>query len=146
MAAITSTLNGVAMPAIEQQFLHTPIENAADVITLSGEIYTDFVSQNNSWTFNYDSLTQAQYDALKDTYDSQFTMYEYPLLSIPFYSLDSVPVRMYINEKDIWDNCGSVQNVRITFREQYSAGSSPDYLELDNEELLSMETNGYLVL
>lgn len=146
MAAIDSTLNGVAMPPIEQKFINTPIENAADVQTLSGEIYTDFVSQNNSWTFNYDSLTQAQYDLLKAAYDAQFTVFEYPLLSIPFYSLVSAPARMYINEKDIWDNCGSIQNVQIRFREQYATGETPDYLLLDGGELLSMEGSGYAVL
>lgn len=146
MPAITSTLNGTAMPPIEQQFLHTPIENAADIVTLSGEMYTDFVSQNNSWTFNYDSLTQAQYDILKAAYDAQFTSYSYPVLSILFYSLDSAPCRMYINEKDIWNNCGDVQNVQISFREQYSVGVTPGYLLLDGGALLQLEGNRHLVL
>ena len=123
---ITATLNGQAMPTIQRDFINTPTENAADITTLSGEIYTDFVSVEQSWTFNYESLTQAQYDALRAIYDSQFTSYQYPTLSIPFYSVDEVPVRMYINEKNIWNNCGSVQGVQFIFRvtEQLEAGSS----------------------
>jgi hypothetical protein len=115
--AITATLNATAMPAIELDFIHTPTENAVDVQTLSGDLYTDFVSQEYAWTFNYESLTQAEYDALRAIYDLQFTIYEYPTLSIPYYSLASKPVRMFINEKNIWNNCGSVQNVQFTFRE-----------------------------
>lgn len=115
---ITSTLNGDAMPPIEQEFLQTPIDIAEDIVTLDNSLYTDFTgNRHSSWTYNYESLTQAQYDALKASYDDQFEAYQYPLLSIPFYSVEDVPCRMYINERNIWDNCGSVQNVQITFRE-----------------------------
>lgn len=124
--AIEATLNGQAMPKIQRDFINTPQENAVDVVPLSGALYTDFVSVEQSWTFNYESLTQAQYDALRAIYDSQFiTPFEFPLLSIPFYEIEDQPVRMYINEKNIWNNCGSVQNVQFIFRvtRQQSEGS-----------------------
>lgn len=114
---ITATLDGVAMPQIQRDFINAPIENASDVTTLSGELYTDFISVEHTWEFNYESLTQAQYDALRAIYDSQFeSPYEYPLLSIPYYDLVDQPVRMYINDKNIWNNCGAVQNVQFIFR------------------------------
>lgn len=112
-----STLEVVNMPLIEQDFINTPIERATDVETLDASMYTDFVAQVEAWTFNYQSLTQAQYDALRAVYDNQFTNYVYPLLSIPFYGLEDQPVRMYINEKNIWNNCGDVQNAVFNFRE-----------------------------
>jgi hypothetical protein len=123
---IIALLNGVQLPPIEQQFINTPQENAVDVTTLSGELYTDFVSIEHSWTFSYDSLTQAQYDVLRAVYNSQFTLFTFPELTIDFYDIEDQPVRMYINEKDIWNNCGAVQNVQITFREteQLDSGSS----------------------
>lgn len=114
---ITSALSGDAMPPIERDFIEAPQENAVDVETLSGDLYTDFTSQHKEWTFNYDSLTQAEYNGLRAKYDAQFTTYQYPTLSIPYYSLVDKPVRMYINEKNIWDNCGSVAGVQIRFRE-----------------------------
>ncbi len=117
MAAITATLSGILMPEIEKDFIDTPIENATDITTLDGSLYTDFISQQRSWTFNYDSLTKAEYDTLRAKYDAQFTTFLYPTLSIPFYSLTNKAVRMSINEKAIWDNCGSIENVQITFRE-----------------------------
>src|SRR5688572_28231881 len=115
--AITATLNGTAMPPIELDFINTPTENAVDVVTLDGSMYTDFVSQEYAWAFNYDSLTEAQYDAIRAIYDSQFTFYEYPLLSIPYYDIEDQPVRMRINEKNIWNHCGDVQGVQVTFRQ-----------------------------
>lgn len=115
MSVITATLNGVQMPPIEQDFINTPLENATDVQVLSGDIYTDFISQGSQWTFNYDSLTETQYNALRAAYDAQFTSHVYPTLAIPYYSVSS-KARMTINDKNIWNNCGSVQNVTITFR------------------------------
>jgi hypothetical protein len=115
---IASTLNGDDMPPIEQQFLKTPLDKAADIETLDNSLYTDFAGErHSSWAFHYDSLSQAEYDGLKAKYDDQFVSRQYPLLSIPFYSVSDVPCRMYINEQDIWSNCGDVQNVQITFRE-----------------------------
>lgn len=119
---IQATLTGsgmspYALPPIEQDFINIPTENAADVVTLSGEMYTDFTSQESAWEFNYASLTEEQYENIRAIYDSQFTEYAYPTLSIPFFSLEDKPVRMYINSKNIWNNCGDVQNVQIQFRE-----------------------------
>lgn len=115
---ITATLNGDPLPTIEQKFINTNLENAVDVVTLDNTIYTDFVDNNyDEWVFNYVTLTEEQYDLIREKYDLQFTDYEYPLLSIPFYGVVDVPVRMYINEKDIWNNCGAVQGVQLRFRE-----------------------------
>lgn len=115
--AITALVNSYELPPIEQEFLRTPIENAADVQTLSGEIYTDFISLEQGWSFSYASLTQAQYDAIKTIYDSQFSApYQYPLLTISEYGITDAPARMTLNEQDIWNHCGDVQNIKIIFR------------------------------
>lgn len=122
-ASLTDANGTVNLPAIEQQFLNKNIENATDVITLAGDIYTDFVNQKTQWTFNYDSLTEDQYEAIRAVYDSQFTLLTYPTLNIPYYSF-SASCRMYINDKDIWNHCGDVQDVTLTFRETGQTGSS----------------------
>lgn len=116
-ASLTNDNGTLQLPPIEQQFLNTPIENAVDVQTLDGNIYTDFTNQKGQWEFNYDSLTEDEYNAIRAYYDAQFTLYSYPALSIPHYSLANKTVRMYINEKDIWNHCGAIQNVKLTFRE-----------------------------
>lgn len=123
---ITATLNGLALPPIEQKFLKRPLENATDVTTLDGNMYTDFISLNEAWEFNYVIMTEAEYAAILTAYNDQFTTYEYPLLSIPFYGISNQPARMYINEQDVWNNCGDVQNVQIQFRftDQIDGGSS----------------------
>lgn len=115
---ITATLSGDAMPPIEVDFINTPIEKVVDIETLDNSLYTDFSGNRySSWTFNYDSLTEAEYDLIREKYDAQFIDYQYPTLSIPYYSVTDQPVRMYINEKNIWKHCGDVKGVQITFRE-----------------------------
>lgn len=114
---ITATLSGDLLPPIELDFIDTPLENAVDVVTLSGEMYTDFTSQQREWTFNYDSLAENEYDEIREKYDAQFVDYQYPTLTIPHYSVADKPVRMYINEKSIWKHCGDVKGVQLKFRE-----------------------------
>lgn len=117
-ATLSDSTGDLQLPPIEKQFLNTPMENAVDVTTLNGDVYTDFSGgQKASWEFNYDSLTEDEYNAIRAYYDRQFTEYIYPELTIAHYSLSDQPVRMYINEKDIWNHCGAIQNVKLTFRE-----------------------------
>lgn len=117
-ATLTDSVGSLQLPPIEKQFLNTPLENAVDVTTLTGDIYTDFTGGRKAqWEFNYDSLTEDEYNDIRAFYDRQFTAFAYPELEIPHYSLTDQPVRMYINDKDIWNNCGAVQNVKLTFRE-----------------------------
>lgn len=115
---ISATLNALALPPIEKEFVQTPIDLITDIVTLDNSLYSDFSGQRfNSWTFNYDSLTEDEYNAIKDVYDEQFTLFQYPTLTIDHYSVDDVPVRMSINPRSIIDNCGTVQGVQLVFRE-----------------------------
>lgn len=118
MPAILALLNALQLPPIEKDFIHIPIELAVDIQTLDGSLYTDFSNQNvHAWEFNYDSISEDDYNAIKAIYDSQFTDFQYPLLTIAHYGVDEVPVRMTINPKNIIDNCGTVQGVQLNFRE-----------------------------
>lgn len=115
---ITILVNGVAYPPIELDFINRNLEAATDVVTLDNSMYTDFVNNtHDTWSLQWDSMSEAQYNAIKADYDAQFTTYSYPTISIPYYSVTDVPARMTINEKDIWNHCGDVKNVQITFRE-----------------------------
>lgn len=117
-AELTDDNGTIDMPQIELDFINGLVDKSVDVETLNASVHTDFVpSTNNTWEFNYGVLTKEQYDEIRGYFDRQFTDFQYPLLTIPFYDIDDRPVRMYINEKDIWNNCGDVRNVKITFRE-----------------------------
>lgn len=115
---ITLSVNGNPYPALERKFISKNMELTTDNVTLNNVMYTDFSGNTfNQWTINYQSLTEAEYDAIRADYDAQFATNLYPVIDIPFYDVADQPARMYINEKDIWNNCGSVEGVEIVFRE-----------------------------
>lgn len=115
---ITFIVNGVEYPALEQDFVESNIENAVDTVTLDNSIYTDFIDNtHNQWSLSFDSLTRTEYDAIRADYDAQFTDFQYPIISVPYYSVTNRPARMWINDKNIWNDCGAVKGVQVTFRE-----------------------------
>lgn len=115
MLTVGSTV--YALPLIETPLNEQTIENAIDVQTLDFDVYTDFISTRRIWTFTWSFLDKAAYDEIKAIYASQFTVFEYPKLSIPFYDIANVSVRMTINEKKIANVAGGVVDVQITLRE-----------------------------
>lgn len=118
MANIELSVNGVEYPPLERRFIRKRLENSTDVVTLANSMYTDFAdNQYNQWQINYDSLTKAQYDDIVADYEDQKTSGQYPTISIPYYGVSNVPARMYLNDQDVADDCGTVENIQITFRE-----------------------------
>jgi hypothetical protein len=101
----------------------TPLEIATDVQVLSGNLYTDFVAQKRIWSHTWAYLSEDEYNVIKGYYDRQFTLYEYPQLTIDDEGVDLVTVRMSITPKNIIDDCGNVQDVTVSFRETGQLGS-----------------------
>lgn len=125
---IKAYLNNIELPRLGNPLSEAVIENAADVITADNNIYTTFAVSSNKrgWTLRFSILTESEFDSIKAIYDAQWDTYEYPLLSIPHYGINNVPVRMTLTPRDVFNHCGSVENVVITLREsnQLSSWSS----------------------
>lgn len=109
----TGTLN---LPPFEVGYKEKKIENATDVQTLDANIYTDFINLKRQWTITYDNLDKATYNIILGYYQRQFTLFKYPTFAVSFYGF-TVATRMYMNDMEVWDNCGSIQNIEITLRE-----------------------------
>lgn len=122
---IKAYLNDLELPRLEVPLEREPIENAKDVETLDGSVHSDWVSLEHRWTMAWRRLTQDEYDDIYDIYTSQFETGSYPTLTIDYYGVDEVPVRMKINTKDIRNWGRYIENVEITLRETTSL-SSPD--------------------
>lgn len=116
-ATLTDETGSFELPIIEVPLSEEIIENAVDVVTLSNDMYTDFIAQKRRWSFPFDSMSEDDYNAVRGYYDRQFTLYQYPQISIPYYSINGVYVRMFLNTKEIYNNCGSIQNIELSFRE-----------------------------
>lgn len=114
----TSTLTATEVP-----LSIAPVEIAADVQVLSGNVYTDFIAKKRVWSHTWRYLTETEYNVIKGYYNRQFTLFEYPELTIVDEGVADVPVRMTMTPKNIIDNCGTVQDVTVTFRESNQLGS-----------------------
>ena len=114
----TSTLQMLEVPLT----INT-IEGATDVQTLDYNVYTDFLTQKRVWSHTWAYMDESDYNILKGYYDRQFTLLEYPELSIDYYNVANVPVRMTLNQQEVVNYCGRVQNVEVTFRETKQLGS-----------------------
>jgi hypothetical protein len=114
---LTDDTTTLTLPLLEVPLSEQPIENATDVQTLDGNVYTDFIAQKRLWSHTWQTLSQSEYNALRAFYDRQFTSFKYPALTIDHYAVSSVPVRMTINTKEIISHGGEVANVQVSFRE-----------------------------
>lgn len=114
---LTDSTGSLTLPVLGIPLSIDTLENATDVVTLDYNMYTDFINSKRQWSNTWESLSEAQYEALKGYYDRQFTLFEYPELTIDHFSVADVPVRMYLNTREVWNYCGDVQNVQVIFRE-----------------------------
>lgn len=123
---LTDSTGQQTLPEIEVPLTVSTFEGATDVQTLSFDIYTDFVTQKRTWTQTYAFLTREEFLLLKGFYDRQFTNYTYPRLTIDgsqSSDVDNVVVRMTISQQNIIDNCETVSDVTVSFRETRQLGS-----------------------
>ena len=120
---ITVFLNDVELKRLEVPFIEAPIDRAVDVETLDGNVTTDWTARKKEWRLSWQALSEAEYNQLRAIYDAQFTNNAYPLLTIDYYNIEDLPVRMTINDKDIrwWGK--TIENVSITLRETKQLGS-----------------------
>lgn len=123
---ITDSVDTLELPLLEVPLKESKIKGETEVITMDLNVYTDFFAQKKAWSHTWANLTEAEYDALEEFFDRQYELYEYPVISIPDLGVVDVVVKMDLSDRDIIDNCGTVENVTVTFREtiQMSQGSS----------------------
>lgn len=114
---LTDEIEDEILPILNIPLIEETLENATDVITLDYNVYTDFINHKRRWEHTWAYLSEDDYNKVRGFYDRQFTEYKYPLLSIDYYGINLVPVRMTIEPKNIINGCGMVQDVTISLRE-----------------------------
>lgn len=93
------------------------IEGATDITTLDLNVYTDFFATKRQWSNTLAKMSEDDFNQLKAFYDRQWTLFQYPSISIPDLGVEDVVVRMSLSPRDVVNNCGMVENVGIDFRE-----------------------------
>lgn len=125
---ISDTVDEMTISFPSPPLTESIIEGATDVVTLDMNVYTDFFATKRVWSDVLPYMTEADFDRLKGFYDRQFTLWQYPTLTIPDLNVTDVVVRMNLTPRRVIDNCGTVENVEVSFRETVqmtqAAGSS----------------------
>jgi hypothetical protein len=118
MANIVITLGGIVLP-VPTKFIQISGQNATDNRTLDGTLYTDYINVNRSWDVSWNNLCEDDYNDLYAIFFDQFSSLTYPTLSVPYYGI-SVPVKVSINEKDIFWDGNQIKGIEVTLLEQYA--------------------------
>lgn len=113
---------------LDNKFLIIPLtetilENTRDVTTLDYNLYTDFINTKRQYVIRFSPLKKSDYETIRSFYDRQFIDYLYPTVTIEDYNFTDVPVRMYINDRSVEDDCGIVIGFEITIRESVQLSS-----------------------
>lgn len=101
----------------EAPFTQTIVEGAVDVQKLNRNLSTYFTYNKRQWSHTWAYMSKADYDIMIGFYERMWTNRKYPLLTISALGINDVPVRMYTEPKNIIDNCETVQNVTVSWRE-----------------------------
>jgi len=120
---LTDSTTSATLALPEVPLTVTPLEGAVDVTTLSFDVYTDFITQKRIWSHTWAYMSEDDYNTLVGFYNRQFSLYEYPELTITEEGVTDVIVRMMMQPKNIIDDCGTVQDVSVSFRETSQTGS-----------------------
>lgn len=109
-------------PPITQRY----IDSAVEVTTLDLNVYTDLLSRKRSWTIQWGYMNNTSYSKLRSIVENQFTTLKLPALSIPDFGVSDVVVKATLNDHNVVDRSGLVENVELTLRETIQ--SSKNYI------------------
>lgn len=87
------------------------------VLTASGDVYTDYVYKKFEFEYEWGFLTADEYAVLEGFFNRQYSLNKYPRISIPELGVDNMVAKMELSDQKIINNCGVVQNVKVSFRE-----------------------------
>jgi len=111
-------LGGVVLPKFKT-FKRTDTPNEADVVTLGGNLYTDFINQRREWAVGWDKLKSEDHDIIMALYRRQYQTEQYLMLQINAYGIYA-PVKMNISSQNIRFNGSIIEAFSITLREQHA--------------------------
>lgn len=114
---LTDSTTTHTFQALEPPLTISPIEGVVDVVTLDNNMSSYFTANKRLWQHTWRYMTEAEYGHLKGFYDRQWTLFQYPTVTITAIGVTGVPVRLTLSPQQIIDNCETVEDATITMRE-----------------------------
>lgn len=97
-----------------------PVINETDVQTVDGNISTYYGSTKRQYQFKIAWLDAETYASLKAFCERQYSNLKYPQISISGatnLNIENMVAKISLNDQEVTDNCGTVENIVLTFRE-----------------------------
>jgi hypothetical protein len=94
---LTIYLGGVLLPD-QIWLIESTTPNAADVRTMDGSLYTDFINYYRSWTIAFDQITGATWNTLMTLYKIQYENETYLTLECDALSINTI-VKLDVGDK-----------------------------------------------
>lgn len=120
---LTDSAGTHELPPLEVPLTRVKNEKMTTVEPLSGNVYDQFFATKRAWTHTWKYLTREQYDLLDEIYERMKTEWTYPRLTIEGENVNDLIVKYELGPKNIIDECGTVQDVTVSFRETKQLGS-----------------------
>lgn len=115
---LTDSQDSVSYTLYDTPFTDSEVSGGEqEITTLSGDVYVDFIYTKRTWVREFAFLKEQDYLRLKAFQERQRTNYKFPLLSIPEFGVENIPVYLRISERQTIDACGNVVNVVLAMRE-----------------------------
>lgn len=105
------------LPPLEVPLTRVKNEKMTTVEALSGNVYDDYIATKRVWSHTWAYLTKDEYDLLDGILERMKAEWLYPELTIDGENVENLVVRYELGPKNIIDNCGTVSDVTVTFRE-----------------------------
>lgn len=120
---LTDSAGTHELPPLEVPLTRVKNEKMTTVEPLSGNVYDDYIATKRTWAHTWAYLTKEEYDLLDAIYERQKTEWTYPQLTIDGENVSGLVVKYELGPKNIIDECGTVQDVTVSFRETRQLGS-----------------------
>lgn len=98
----------------------SPIINETDVETIDGNISTYYSSTKRQYSFKLGYLDAETYAGLLGFRERQYQALKYPTITITGdqnINVTNMTAKIEVNDQNVINNCGLVENVVVTFRE-----------------------------
>lgn len=120
---LTDSAGTHELPPLDVPLSRVKLEKMTTIEPLSGNVYDDYIATKRAWTHTWTYLTKEEYDLLDEIFERQKSEWTYPELTIDGESVSLLTCKYVLGQKDIIDNCGTVQGVTISLRETKQLGS-----------------------
>lgn len=120
---LTDSAGTHELPPLEVPLTRVKNEKMTTVEPLSGNVYDDYIATKRSWAHTWAFLTEDEYELLDDIYERMKSDYAYPELTIDGEGVADLVVKFDLGPKNIIDDCGTVSDVTVSFRETRQLGS-----------------------